>query len=150
MAFAAFQIVRASALNRIQPVVYTATQSGNVSNLQTITTIETDSLNCSVTFSTATAAVCTAYVTCDMEVTVTGASTFQGRLNVDGSTITSKEAHIGGGSSTRDTVSQTVDFTLSGPGSHTVKLRLLKSSAAATMQADDTHTGFSLQVREVV
>jgi hypothetical protein len=148
MSFLAFQIVRASALNRIQPVVYPVGQSGT--GQQTVTTTETDSAGCSVTFTTATPALCTATIFCDLEVTATGGAVFQGRLNVDGTSITTKEVHLNGSSLTRDTAGQVIDFTLSGAGSHTVKLRLLKTAAAATILTDDNHTGFSLQVREVV
>lgn len=149
MAVAAFQIIRASTINRIQPIVYSAVQSGP--GIFTTTTTEQDAPGCSVTFTTATAAICTATIFCDTEVTATGASVvFQGRLNVDGSTITSKEAHTSGASLGRPTIGQVIDFTLSGAGSHTVKLRVVKSAAAGTFITYDNHTGFSLQVREVV
>jgi hypothetical protein len=148
VAFAAFQIVRASQLNRIQPYVQSAVQSGT--GQQTVTTTETDAAGCSVTFTSATAALVTATIFCDLEVTATGLSVFQGRLNVDGTSITLKEVHLNGSSLTRATTGQVIDFTLSGAGSHTVKLRLLKTAAAATILTDDNHTGFSLNVREVV
>lgn len=148
MSFAAFQIVRASQLNRIQPTEYASFQSGT--GQQTITTTETDSAGCTVTFTTATAAVCTVWIFCDVEVTATGASVFQGRISVDGTTVTAKEAHVTGLTLTRVTAGQAIDFTLSGAGSHTVKLRLLKTAAAATIVTDDNHTGFTLSVREVV
>jgi hypothetical protein len=150
MSFVAFQIVRASALNRIQPVVYPAQQTGNAGSQQTVTTTETDALGCSVTFTTVSAAVCTATIVCDVESTIVGASVFQGRLNVDTVTITTKEVHLNGATIERATLSQVIDFTLSGAGTHTVKLRLLKTAAAATILTDDQHTGFSLQVREIV
>lgn len=150
MALLAFQIVRASQLNRIQPVEYSAFATGNVSALQTITTTEADSLGCSVTFTSTTAANCTVIFFADIEVQATGVTTFQGRIRVDGTTITSKEAHITGASLIRVTTGQAVDFTLSGAGSHTVIMRLLKTAAAATLVAYDNHTGFTLQVREIV
>jgi hypothetical protein len=146
MSFLAFQIVRASALNRIQPIVYPAQQTGNAGSQQTVTTTETDSLGCSVTFTTVSAAVCTATLFCDVESTVVGASVFQGRLNVDTVSITGKEVHLNGATIERATLGQVIDFTLSGAGTHTVKLRLLKTAAAATILTDDQHTGFSLQV----
>jgi hypothetical protein len=65
-------------------------------------------------------------------------------------TITTKEVHLNGATIERATLSQVIDFTLSGAGTHTVKLRLLKTAAAATILTDDQHTGFSLQVREIV
>lgn len=149
MALSAFQIVRASQINRIQPVNYSAVQTGP--GLLTVTTTQQDATGCSVTFTTATAAICTATLFCDVEVTATGASTvFQGRINVDGSTITAKEAHVNGASLQRPTVGQVIDFTLSGAGSHTVKMVFLKTAATGTMVVYDNHTGFSLQVREVV
>jgi plastocyanin len=150
MTFVAFSIVRASALNRIQPVEYSAIQNGNGGSQQTVTTTETDSLGCSVTFTTATAAICTAWLTCDLEVQVTGSTVFQGRLNIDTVTVTTKEVHLNGASLLRMTPGQTIDFTLSGAGTHTVKLRLLKTAAAATIVTDDQHTGFTLSVREIV
>jgi hypothetical protein len=150
MTFAAFQIVRASALNRIQPIVYPATQSGNGGSQQTVTTTETASLGCSVTFTTTTAAICTATIFCDIEIQVTGATVFQARLNVDTVSVSTREVHLNGSSLQRSTPGQVVDFTLSGAGTHTVKLNLLKTVAAGTIVTDDQHTGFSLQVREIV
>jgi hypothetical protein len=148
MSFLAFQIVRASTLNRIQPVEYSAIQS-NVGT-QTITTSEVDLVGATVTFTSLTAAVCTLWAIYDVEVTATGAMTFQGRISVDGATITTKEGHITGSTAIRVSVAQTLDFTLSGAGTHTVKMRGLKTAAAATVVTYDNHTSFSLQVREVV
>lgn len=148
MAFLAFEIVRASKLNRIQPVVYSGVQVNT--GQQTITTSQADLIGATVTFTSLTAAVCTITMSFDVEVGATGASVFQGRVVVDGSTITNKEAHINGSNVIRAMATQTVEFTLSGAGSHTVKLAALKTAAAATILTDDNHTGFSLQVREVV
>lgn len=149
MSFLAFQIVRASALNRIQPVSYTAIQSNT--GTQTVTTTESDLVGASVTFTTATAASCTLVAIYDVEVTATGASTFQGRISIDGATVTTKEGHLtGNGALIRVSVSQVIEFTLSGAGSHTVKMRSLKTAAAATIITYDNHTSFSLSVREIV
>lgn len=150
MALLAFQIVRASQLNRIQPVSYFARQSGNGGSLQTITTTEADLLNCTVTFSTTTAANYIVWFFSDFEVTVVGASTSQFRISVDGSDIGGQEANGSGATLMRYPQGQVFNGTFAGAGSHTVKARVLKTAAAATMVSYDNHTAFAIQVSEIV
>lgn len=150
MPFTAGQKLRASDLNKIQPVEYSGQQSGNVSNLQAITTSQVDCLNCFVTFSTSTAATCKIVADWDVDVSTGGAAVAVGRVVVDGSTI-GDEAHysiVTTGS--RVTMSQSWRFVLSGSGAHTVKLAVLKSAAAGTVNCDDQHTKFTLTVTEVL
>jgi hypothetical protein len=147
MPFVAGQIVRASALNRIQPITYTSRQSNG--GTQTITTTETDSAGTTITFTTTTAALCVVNSFFDFDVAVTGATVLQGRLRVDGVTQ-SDEAHTNGNSVARNTCGQTWRFSVSGAGIHTAVLRLMKTAAAATAQTDDGHTKMTLTVNEVV
>ena len=137
-------------LVRLQTVVYSAAQSGSGS--QTFTTGEVDSAACTVTFTTATnGALYTVYGVGDFEVTAASAAIVAvGRLNVDAVTITTKEMHLRADSIGRATVSQVWTGSLSTAGSHTIKLRILKSGAGGTMQANDNHTSFVLHIMEVV
>jgi len=137
-------------LMRLQSTIYTAFQTGNAGSLQAVTTTETDCLGCSVSVVTATAAnwMITAFF--DFDVTATGAAIAVGRLNVDGTTITGAEAHLSGSSVTRSTPGQVWSGAFSAAGTHPVKLRIIKSAAAATINCTDLHTRFVLTVIEVV
>lgn len=150
MTLSAGQVPSAATLLRLQTVVYSAGQSGT--GTQTFTTSEVDSAGCTVTFSTATAAQCVVHGIGDIEVTVAGAGVVAvGRLNVDGSTVAGgAEMHLRADAVGRATVSQCWAFSLSGSGSHTIKLRIIKSAAGGTMQTDDLHTRIVVQVIEVV
>lgn len=140
----------AAQLTRLQSVIYTAFQTGNAGSLQAVTTAETDCLGCSVTFTTATTANWTVTAFFDVDVTATGAAIAVGRLSVDGTTITGAEAHLSGSSVTRSTPGQVWSGAFAAAGSHTVKLRVIKSAAAATINCIDLHTRFVLTVFEVV
>lgn len=150
MPFTAGQKLRASQLQNVQPITYNAFQTGNGGGQQAVTTTETDCLAASVTFTSLTAANCVVVASFDLDVAVTGATIAQGRLSVDAATITTPEAHLSGSSVTRTTATQSWTFTLSAAGTHTVKLRILKTAAAATINCVDGHTRFSLILSEVV
>lgn len=140
----------AATLLHLQPVIYSAGQSGSGS--QSFTTSEVDSAGCTVTFTTATAAKIVVQGVGDFEVTSSSAAVVAtGRLNVDGSTVTgAQEMHLRADSIGRATVAGLWDFNVSGAGSHTIKLRLIKSGAGGAMQADDNHTRIVVWVMEVV
>lgn len=150
MPFTAGQKLRASDLNKIQPTIYTAQQSGNAGAQQAITTSEADCLNCSVTFTTLTAATCEIVATWDVDVATGGAAIALGRVRVDGVTI-ANEAHFSiVTTSSRTTMTKSWKFSVAGAGSHTVIQRVLKNAAAGTANCDDQHTGFTLSVLEVL
>jgi hypothetical protein len=141
----------ASAVNRLQPTTYQATQTGNGGGQQALSTTEADCLGCSVTFSVATLATCVVQGTFDFDVTATGSTVGVGKLYVDGSLVTGgREAHIGGNSVTRATPGQCWQFTFAATGSHTLKLRCVKTAAAATINLVDNHTSMVITVYEVV
>ena len=150
MPFTAGQKLRASQLSMVQPVKYSANQTGNGGGTQTITTTETDCLGAFVTFTSLTAAVCEVVAFWDIDCSSGGAAVAQGRLSVDG-VIQTPEAHFSLiTSSSRCTAGRSYRFTLSGAGSHTVKMRVLKTGALGTATCDDNHTGFTITVQEVV
>jgi hypothetical protein len=142
------QAPTAATVLHLQTVVYSAGQSGGA----TFTTTETDSSGTTVTFSTATAATCVVVGVGDFEVTTASASVVAvGRLNVDGSTVAGgAEIHLRADSIGRASVSQCWHFSLSGSGSHTIKLRLLKTAVGGVMTANDVHTRIVVMVTEVV
>lgn len=149
MTLAAGNRLTAAQLARLQPTTYVATQTGNVGNQQTLTTSAVDSLNATVTFTTTTAAICVVQASFDFDVSAGGSAIALGNLVVDGATQNG-EAHMNlNTTGTRHTVGQRWRFTLSGAGSHTVKLQVSKNAAAATAFADDNHTGFVLTVYEI-
>ncbi len=150
MTLNAGQAPTAATILHLQSTIYSAAQTGNAGGQQAVTTGETDCLGCSITFSTATAASYMVVAFFDLDVSVAGATTAVGRLNVDGTTITGIEAHLGGASVTRATTGQVWMGSLSGGGAHTVKLRVIKSAAAATINCVDLHTRFAITVIEVV
>lgn len=148
MPFVAGQIVRASALNRIQPVPYFGVQSGN-GGFQVVTTTPTDCKNCVVNFTSLTAAVCVVEAFFDFETSATGAAVLQGQLVVDGVTQ-SGEAHGEVQTIERATPGHSWRFVLSGAGAHVVKLQAAKTAALGTCNVYDTHTEFTLTVYEIV
>jgi hypothetical protein len=150
MTLNAGQAPTAATMLHLQPTIYSAAQTGNGGGLQAVTTTETDCLGCSVTFSTATAAAYMVVAFFDLDVTASGATTAVGRLNIDGTTVTGIEAHLGGSSVTRATPGQVWTGSLSGGGSHTLKLRIIKSAALATINCIDLHTRMAITVIEVV
>lgn len=152
MPFTAGQKLRASQVQNIQPVVYSAIQTGNGGGIQALTTTETDLLACSVTFTTLTAAKCTVDACGHFLIQVGAASVVAvARLNVDGTTISPPELRCNATvSGTEVTTFQRFSFTLSGAGSHTVKMRGIKTGAGGTSDTGDTSTGFTLTVYEVV
>jgi hypothetical protein len=75
------------------------------------------------------------------DVGVTGGSdTFIGTLVVDGTPITTGEAHFEGAGSERATITQVWVVTLTGSGSHTAKLQRAKSGTSDTVTLFGTHT----------
>lgn len=149
MAFGAGNFLTAAQLNRIQPVTYTATQSGNAGSQYTLTTTATDLLAATVTFSTTTAnAVFVVNAFFDFEVTAAGTSVLIGQLVTDGN-LQAGEAHSDGSTVQRHTVGQTWRGTLAASGSHTFKLRGLKTAAVGTMVTNDSHTRLTIQIAEV-
>lgn len=148
MTLNAGQAPAAASIVNLQPVIYSAQQSNT--GQQTVTTTETDSVGCTVTFTTLTAAKYIAYIAADHECSATGTTLVSTRLNVDGTTVTTPSANSNANATTRQTVGQVITGTLSGAGSHTVKLRLFKSLNSATIVAYDVHTRFILVIQEVV
>lgn len=148
MPITAGQPPTAAQLTNLQPVIYSAQQS-NTGN-QTVTTTETDSAGCTVTFSTTTAAKYIAWITSDNDCSVTGTTLVSTRLNIDGTTISTPSANSNANATTRQCVSQVITGTLSGAGSHTFKLRLFKSFNSGTIVANDVHTRVVIQITEVV
>lgn len=137
---------------RLQPVPLEAIQSGNGGGIQALTTTETDLLGCTVTFSTATAATCTVEGTGHFLVPAGSAGIIAIiRCAVDGVTITSPEMRCWASTTGVEiTAHQSWKFTVSGAGSHTVKLRGLKTGAGGTVDTGDLATRFLLYVFEVV
>lgn len=149
MSLFAGQVLSASDAGHLQTVVYSGKQSGNAGSQQAVTTTETDCLNASVTFSTATAAVYVVTAHFDLDASASGASVTVGRLAIDGVTQ-SDEAHLSAISTARSTPGQVWTGTVSGAGSHTFKLRVLKSAAAGTINCVDQHTKFVVLIIEIV
>lgn len=138
---------------RLQTVIYEAIQSGNGGGLQSLTTTETDLLGCSVTFTTATAAARVVVIAGGHFLIQTGSASNLATvlLNVDGATTTNPfmrcYASVSG---VELTLAQFWNLTLASAGSHTLKLRGIKSGAGGTIQTADLDTHFIAQVLEVV
>lgn len=145
MPFAAGQIVRASALNRIQPTTY----QGRAVGAPALGTTENDATSSTILFTTTTAAVCVANAFFDFDVQIAGAAIAVGRLRIDGVTL-ADEAHTNMAALNRNTCGQSWRFTVSGAGSHTGIMRIIKSAAAGTAIVDDNHTKWTLTVNEIV
>ena len=148
MPFAAGEIITAGRLNRLQPVPREAAATNDL----TLTTAEQDILGASITVITQTAnAVYLAYGVFDMSATTGAAGVIMvGRLAVDGVSDT-EEAHADGSTTgARITASQDWRGTLATAGSHTLKLRGLKSAAGGTMLARTIHSKLTVVIYEVV
>lgn len=130
MPFTAFQTITAAALNRIQPVTYKA----DGTNLA-LSTTETDLPSATITLSTSAAnAIYVAEAQFDFYVPTTGAATVTGRLAVDGVTQSKGADFTPQTNGDRVPGFQVWRGTLASSGSHTLKLRGLKSGAVGTMQ----------------
>ncbi len=136
MAFASGQRVTAAQLNNITWKTLEARSTGN----ETVDVVLADVNGATLTITTPVAnTVVTVWGYFDVGTTG-GTDTFIGSLNVDGSGVTTGEAHLEGAGSERATVAQSWEVTLASVGSHTLKLRRQKSSAADTVTLFSTHT----------
>lgn len=152
MPFTAGQKLRASVLNRIPTAVYEGIQTGNGGGLQSFTTTETDLLACTVTFTTLTAARVVVHAVGHFLVQTGSAGILDTVvLNVDGTTITNPFMRCYASTSGVElTLGQVWNVQLGAAGSHTFKLRGLKSGAGGSSQTADLDTHFVAQVFEVV
>lgn len=145
MSVAAGQKIRASMLNRLQPVFYQA----GLTATQGLTTTTTDLAGASVTFSTTTAnAFFVVFGTFVFDITSAATSFAQGKVAVDGVTQTNIVRWAAEVNTDFDTATQTWTGTLAAAGSHTIKLQA-DLSAGATMQCLGTHTQLLVMICEV-
>lgn len=127
-----------NALNILLPGLFQSAQAVANANL-TLSTTETDISGATVTVNPAGANAFAVVVgVFDVDCTAAGAAVAQGRLSIDGSTQTA-EAHGTMISTSRSTVTQ-VWLPPLAFGSHTLKLRGLKTAAAGTATIWATHT----------
>lgn len=148
MPFLAGQTITAAQLNRIQPVTYEGIAS---STLSTTTTVA-DVVGASVTLTTTAAnAIYVVNATFDMFAsTASGTTALQGRLDVDGVNAGREAVFIAATTGERGTVHQQWRGTLALAGSHTLKLRGLKSGAVGTYQIISGSTIIGIEITEVV
>lgn len=147
MPFASGQRLTPARLNRIQPVTYEAVASGTL----TLGTALADVAGAAVTLTTTTAgAVWVAEATFDMNVATAGAGVLaEGHLDVDGVDQTAR-ALKSMAAVDRATAAQRWRGTLAAAGSHTLKLRGIKSGAAGVASIVTTHTKLQVTIYEVV
>lgn len=111
------------------------------------TTTPSDITGASVTFNTVqSAASVVVWGVFDISVSVSGASVAEGLCSVDGVTQTAQGLTQLQTVGTRNTVAQVWAVTLSGSGSHTIKLRGMLSAAAGTAVFHQVHTTITVQV----
>lgn len=146
MAFLAGDILDAARLNRIAPVTYRIAQT----SIQTVTNVETDVTGAVVIITTAAAnAAYSVQGVFDFDVSTGAATVAVGRLNVDGTSNTTSEAHHGGNAVGRETVAQTWTGTLAIAGNHTFKLRVLKTVNTGAINSNSGHTSALITITEV-
>ena len=147
MAFASGQKITAARLNRLQPVTYEASASSSL----TLTTTLTDVTGASITLTTLTdGALYIAEAVFDMNVaTAASGQLAEGHLGVDGSDQTARALRQMNAVD-RATVAQRWRGTLVSAGSHTFKLRGLKSGASGVASIVTTHTKLQVTIYEVV
>lgn len=148
MPFSSFETITAAKLNRIQPTTY---EGISTSTLSTSTTVA-DVVGATVTLSTAAAnAIYVVNATFDCFVsTVSGTTTIQCRLDVDGVNPGREGVFCGTATGERATIHQQWRGTLASAGSHTLKLRGLKSAAVGTYQIISGSTIIGIEIYEVV
>lgn len=148
MAFTAFETITAAKLNRIQPVTYEGIAT---STLSTSTTVA-DIVGATVTLSTTAAnAIYVVNATFDCYVSAaSGVTTIQGRLDVDGVNAGREAVFTGTATGERATIKQQWRGTLAAAGSHTLKLRGLKSGAVGTYQIISGSTIIGITITEVI
>ncbi|MFI0897759.1 hypothetical protein [Streptomyces sp. NPDC020983] len=144
MPVAAGQRVLASTLNRLQPAVYSAVGTGNVTGAATNAAVP----GATVTLTTATAGA-RYTVACVWDVTLTGATTslLTVRLSVDGATVAPLGTFAASASGNRSTIPQQYSGTLASAGSHTFTL---VGSPAASQTIQGTNTSLIVTIYEVV
>lgn len=128
------------------PLPYALSQSATADTTVNSATL-TDLTGATITLTTGAAAA-TVYVTAtfDMQVATAGTATATGHCIVDG---VDQSGQATGSLTTlgqRQTTSQTWKVTLSGAGSHTIKLQGVLSAASGSMTFRGTHTKLSLLV----
>lgn len=147
MPFASGETITAARLNRIQPTTYDAACTPAL----TLTNSEVDVGAATITLTTVAANaiyICTAVF--DFNVTTAAAAQFcVGRLSIDG-VISTREALHDMQTIGRGTVHQQWRGTLAAAGSHTLKLRALKTTAGGVAEASATHTTIQIIIYEVV
>lgn len=148
MPFTAFETITAAKLNRIQSVTYEGIAT---STLSTSTTVA-DIVGATVTLSTTAAnAIYVVNATFDCFISaVSGVTTIQGRLDVDGVNAGREAVFAGSATGERGTVQQQWRGTLAAAGSHTLKLRGLKSAAVGTYQIISGSTIIGITITEVI
>lgn len=147
MPFSAGQTITAAQLNRIQPVPYSATGTTLASGSLPAST-EVDIPSATVTVSTSAAnAHYEARGDFDFTVTTVGA-TLQGRLSVDGSTVSDSAVYTAPTNGSRTPGGWTWSGTLALAGSHTFKLRGIRDFASGTQQF--TAAKLTVKITEVV
>lgn len=116
-------------------------------NLVATTATVTDITGASVTFNTVqSAAVVVVWGVFDISVTTGAASLGQGFCTVDGTQQTALAIQQLVTTGLRQTVAQVWNVTLSGSGSHTIKLRGNNNNAAGTATFNQTNTTITVQV----
>jgi hypothetical protein len=144
VAFASGEKIRASRLNRIQPVSYLANANGDVPALST----DVDVPGATITLTTLAAnAVYVAVAFFDFDLTGASTATGTGKLVVDGATQTATANMAGEVTTDRMTPGQTWKGTLASAGSHTLKLT---ATTGASQIVQDTHTTLQVTIYEVV
>lgn len=118
-------------------------------NLTMTTTTVTDITGATVTFNTVqSAATVTVWGVFDTSVNTSGASLASGSCWVDGVSQTPQAIFQLITSGLRATITQVWTATLSGSGSHTIKLRGNLNSAAGSASFNQTHTTITVQVND--
>lgn len=128
------------------PAPYTLSQSASADTTINSTTL-TDLTGASITITTRTSAA-TVYITgdFDMQVSTTGTAICTGHCIVDGTDQSAQATGSLTTTSQRCTVTQSWAVTLSGSGSHTIKLQGMLSAASGSMNIRSTHTKLSIVV----
>lgn len=147
MAILSGQRITAALLRNLKPATYDAAASGTL----VLTTSQQDITGASITLTTATAgAVFVATGTFDVNVTTAQASQLaEGHLDVDGVDQTPRALRDTNAIS-RVTVTRSWRGTLGAAGSHTLKLRGVKTGTTNVVSMVTTHTGLTVVIYEVV
>lgn len=148
MPILAGQTLTAAQLNRLQPAPYEAEATSTL----TLGTSVADIVGATYTLSTSAANalyVVDATFDCWAEV-VSGVTAIQCRLDVDGVNAGREGVFLGATTGERATIHQQWKGTLASSGSHTLKLRGLKSAGVGTYKIVATSTVIGITIYEVV